>query len=200
MSDTTTPSDAGQGAAGAPTTPAPQGTPASPDGSLYSKLQSERDAALAKAEKLEKKLNSFENVEELETRAKEAELRKFNAEAEVARVELIKKEFPHLVGKEHHIKLGTLDEMKAHAYQLSQDFGLKPAQANQPPAPTKGDAGQQGNSTSEIVSALGNLSEEQLRETLKRLPTEELAKIINVETPDKSWWNSPYSRSLTGKK
>lgn len=193
-----------------PQVPAAQGTPqvspvtpSVPDTSLYSKLQSERDSAIAEADKLAKKLNKIENLPELERQASQAEAKRFEAEAVIARNSLVREKFPHLVGKENHVKLGTLEEMAAHAEQLTKDFGLKPATSNAPEVPYKGAAGGDGSGANNdaTINALANMSEAQLKETLQRLPNEELAKIVggssNGQTP--SSLQSPYSGSFSAK-
>ena len=169
-------------------------------GTIYSKFQSDLDSARGRetkaTEKLkvaEEKLSKFDNIEDLEARATKADAIILQSEATNLRSALIEKEFPQLGGKEKFIPLGTPDEMRQHAEDMTKEFGLeaKPGetqvkgQINTPP---------QGSAN---LDALAAMTEDELKQTLKNVPTEELQKLLGRKD---GTWDSDYTKGLRDKK
>lgn len=174
-------------------------------GNLYSKFQSDLDTYKGRAEKAERELGtwqkryeSIENVEELEKRAKKAEGILFEAEAATVRNRIVAEKFPALKGKEYVIPLGTEADMTSAAEKIVADFGIK----GQPSGATGGDptikAPATGGGETEVnLDALVNMSPDELKAFVSKIPTDELRKIM--ARPEVQGYISKHSAEVGGK-
>lgn len=151
-----------------------------PETGIFQRLQSERDKALLETEKLKRKLENIENLEEKEKRVNEAEERVFIAEAKVKRNEIIEKEFPQLKGKERFITLGTEEEMRQSARDLADSFGIKASKGESMKTET------QATDFTSTIAFLQNLPEDQLKKELKKQPKEVVEKFYS-ELKKRGW-------------
>lgn len=156
----------------------PVATPNPDEGGVYSRMQrtiaaleKEKKSLIRDLEKTQDELGSIENLDEKKRELDDLNRQKFEAEAQVARVRLVSQEFPQLRGKEEFIPLGTLEEMRAKAQRMVQEFNLSaPADSLQSPAT---------NTFAATVDRFASLSPQELKTELAKLPTDVKKKMID---------------------
>jgi len=155
------------------------------DGS-YGKFQSKVDTIsneLSNAKKenktLSDKLGKIENADQLIADADKAKEVILQAEVGKLRDQLVDREFPALKGKEQYVTGNTLEDMRASAAKVMQDFGIAgdgtPTSLNTPAAPTGGID----------PSGLASMSDDERAKVIKGMSDEDLARMTGNPVPKK---------------